>query len=369
MSAHMKRLFTLSLALIIVAAACGGSEDTDAADEPVEDPNTDPLVETFDANDDGTITIGVAAAGPRDDNGYYQSLVDFAETFSEENGFSAPIVSDNIGAEEAAQSMVDLAEQGVDLIFVGAAEIAEPLPDLTEEFPDIFWYCNCGAGFEELPGLAQAVDWGSAIHHTAGVAMGQVMVEQGSTQSVFLGCCDLDFEQEAYSATLHGMQSVSPDLTMEYVSTGDFQYDFDNSGNAAAALAAAEADGATLAYAYLGGALDPVGQAATEAGMAVFAAGPANICSRDDGIEWTGSIVFDGGLYAAEALRLIVDGELNEGETYSFPTEPGLNGALLCDASADADTAVSEAFGRLAGFDETLMEELGAISGDAYSAG
>ena len=40
------------------------------------------------ANGDGTVTIGVAAAGPRDDNGYYQSLVNFAEEYSAANGFA-----------------------------------------------------------------------------------------------------------------------------------------------------------------------------------------------------------------------------------------------------------------------------------------
>ena len=114
------------------------------------------------------MTIGVAAAGPRDDNGYYQSLINFAEEFSADNNFATPIVRDNIGAEEAAQAMSDLAQQGVDIMFVGASEIAEPLADLTEQFSDIFWYCNCGAGFTELPGLAQATDWGAAIHYTAG---------------------------------------------------------------------------------------------------------------------------------------------------------------------------------------------------------
>lgn len=346
------------------------ADDTaEPADDPAEEPETDEIVAAFDANGDGTVTIGVAAAGPRDDNGYYQSLVDFAETFSADNGFAAPIVSDNIGAEEAAQAMADLAQQGVDIIFVGASEIAEPLPDLTDQFPDIFWYCNCGAGFEELPGLAQATDWGAAIHYTAGVAMGRTMLEQGSTQSVFLGCCDLNFEQEAYNATVFGMQSVDPGLTMEYVSTGDFPFDFDNAANATAALTAAAADGATLAYAYLGGALEPVGQLATEQGIAVFAAGPADICERDDGIDWTGSIVFDGGLYAAQALRLIIGGDLTEGATFQFPTEAGLNGALLCGASAEAESALSDAFGLLAVFDEELMGELGAISGAAYSGG
>jgi basic membrane protein A len=395
----------LFVPLALVAAACGG--DDDAAEEPAveeptatteapaeepsmeepaeeptatteapaeeptattEAPATDDIVATFDANDDGTITIGVAAAGPRDDNGYYQSLVDFAESFSEENGFAPPIVSDNIGSAEAAQAMADLAQQGVDIIFVGASEIAEPLPDLTEQFPDIFWYCNCGAGFQELPGLAQATDWGAAIHYTAGVAMGAVLQEQGGTQGVMIGCCDLNFEREAFDATVLGMQSVDPSFTMEYVGSGDFQFDFDNAGNATAALTNAIANGATLVYPYLGGALEPVAQLATEEGIPVFAAGPADVCSRDDGIAWTGSIVFDGGRYAAQALRLIIAGELTEGSTYQFPTEQGLNGAELCDASPETQALLDEAFAAVAS-DGELLGRLGEISGAAYSGG
>ena len=174
------------------------SMDEEPESEPTESPaemEMQALLDTFDANDDGTLTIGVAAAGPRDDQGYYQALVDFAEEFSAENGFAPPIVSDNIGAAEAAQAMSDLAAQGVDVILVGASEIAEPLADLTEQYPDIFWYCNCGAGFPETPGLAQATDWGSAIHYTAGVAMGAALQDRGGDTTVFLGCCDLGFEK------------------------------------------------------------------------------------------------------------------------------------------------------------------------------
>ncbi len=410
----MMRLLTLLLALAMVAAACGsdsagdgddgaaddaatadddGGDDTGDGDDgeepppeteapsddgeepppeteaPSDDgeeppPETDDIVTAFDANGDGTVTIGVAAAGPRDDNGYYQSLVNFAEEYSAENGFAAPIVSDNIGPAEAAQSLSDLAQQGVDILMVGASEIAEPLADLTEQFPDIFWYCNCGAGFQELPGLAQATDWGAAIHYSGGVAMGAILEEEGGTSAVFLGCCDINFEVEAYEATLYGLQSVNPDFTMEYVGTGDFEFDFDNSANATAALTNAKANGATLAYAYLGGALDPVGQLAIDEGMAVFAAGPADACERD--IPWTGAVVFDGGVYASQALRLIIDGELTEGATFQFPTEPGLNGGVICGASDAAQGMVDGSFGALASFDEALYDDLGAISGAAY---
>ena len=336
--------------------------------EPPMDMELQAILDTFDANGDGTLTIGVAAAGPRDDQGYYQALVDFAEEFSAENGFAPPIVSDSIGAAEAAQAMSDLAAQGVDVILVGASEIAEPLADLTEQYPDIFWYCNCGAGFPEIPGLAQATDWGSPIHYTAGVAMGAALQDHGGDTAVFLGCCDLGFEKEAYNATVYGLQTVDPSFTMEYVATGAFPFDFDNSANATAALTNAIAEGATLAYAYLGGALNPVGQLATDEGIAVFAAGPGDICSRDDGIAWTGAIVFDGGRYAQQALPRIISGDLTEGSTYQFPTLQGLNGGELCDPSADAEALLAEAFEAVA-TDGELLGVLGGISGEAYGGG
>ncbi len=366
------RLPAVLVVLTLVAAACTNGGDDSAVENGngSEPPSagTAELIAKFDADGDGTVTIGVAAAGPRDDNGYYQSLINFATGFSADNGFQPPLVSDNIAAAEAGQAMSDLAQQGVDIIFVGAQQIALPLPELTEQFPDIFWYCNCGAGFTELPGLAQTTDWGAPIHYTAGAAMGAVLQDEGGTQAVFLGCCDLNFEREAFNATVAGLQSVDPSFSMEYVGTGDFEFDFNNSPNATAALLNAKANGATLAYAYLDGALDPVGQLATEEAMAVFAAGPADVCSRDDGIEWTGSIVFDGGVYAGLGLQMIVDGELAEGSTYQFPTEAGLNGALLCDASPEAQALVANAFAAVAS-DGELLEVLGAISGEAYSEG
>ena len=174
------RLLTLLLAFTLIAAACGdddGDDEPEATptteampeeepeempedepeempeDEPEEmpEPETDEIVAAFDSNGDGTVTIGVAAAGPRDDNGYYQSLVNFAEQYSAENGFAPPIVSDNIGAAEAAQALSDLAQQGVDILMVGASEIAEPLPDLTEQYPGHLLVLQLRSG---IPGVA-----------------------------------------------------------------------------------------------------------------------------------------------------------------------------------------------------------------------
>ena len=102
-----------------------------------------------------TATARSSSASPRPGRAttarYYQALVDAAKEFSNDNGFDDPIVVDNIKPADAATLLGDLARQNVDVIIVGAGEIAEPLPDLIAKYPDIFWYCNCGAGFPEQP--------------------------------------------------------------------------------------------------------------------------------------------------------------------------------------------------------------------------
>ena len=41
------------------------------------------------------------------------------------------------------------------------------------KYPDIFWYCNCGAGYpEHAEALIQSNDDGSEISYTAGYATG-----------------------------------------------------------------------------------------------------------------------------------------------------------------------------------------------------
>ena len=129
-----------------------GASEHDAASEDTEATAAAGVGEALDTNGDGKVVFGIAAAGPADDGAYYQAVVDAAKTLSEENGFGEPIVVDNIQAADAATAIADLAQQPVDVIIVGASEIAEPLPQLIAEYPDIYWYCNCGAGLPRGPG-------------------------------------------------------------------------------------------------------------------------------------------------------------------------------------------------------------------------
>lgn len=379
----MTSRFRLSIAalaaLSLVAAACGNddsSSDTTAAPATTAAPETTAAPDTaapdtaapaepssLDFNGDGVVRFGVAIPGPRDDGAYYQALVDKVTAYSEENGFEAPIIVDNIAPEQAATELANIAEQSVDVITVGASEIAEPLADLTEQYAEIFWYCNCGAGYPETPGLAQSGDDSAEISYTAGYATGLLLQAAGKTSTVFIGCCDLNFEKEAYLSYELGLKAVDPSFTMSYVPAGDFN----NTSAATEAFNAALAEGVGAVYPYLGGAHEPVVKAANEAGIITMTAGSSKGCARDD-LDYQIQVAFDAGDYLDTLLAEIAAGTYSEGQTRVFRVgvdpEPG---AKICDPTAEQQAAMDEAYATIAS--GALAGDLGAIKGQAYGGG
>ncbi len=405
MTKRTRSLTALALALALVAGACGDDDvditettdpptdvtvDPTAADpdaEGGEEPDTpagaepdttapdegDPpegdAAAQLDADGDGEVRIGIAAAGPRDDGAYYQAVVDAAESFSAENGFGEVIVVDNIQAADAATELDNLAQQPVDIIIVGASEIAEPMPDLAERYDDIFWYCNCGAGFPESDFYLQSTDAGAAIGYTAGAATGILLRDTGGDAVTMIGCCDLGFEQEHYLAFETGMASIDESLEFTYVPSGDFPFDFDNVQNATAAYENAVAEGADAIYPFLGGAHEPVVALANEGGQIVLSAGASDVCTREGDLSWDIAVRFDGGDYVREIFPLILSGEAQEGENVVFSPggEPSINGAVICDATPEQQAEMDTVYELVAS--GALDEELGEISAQAFSGG
>lgn len=385
------KLFVAAFAaLSLVAAACGDDEETTTTVPPgteapsteapsteapsteapsTEAPSTEPpAAHALDLNGDGKVVFGIAAAGPADDGAYYQAVVDAARELSAENGFEEPIVVDKIEAADAATLMGDLAQQDVDVIIVGASEIAEPLPALIEQYPDIFWYCNCGAGFPEDPGLAQSRDNGAEIAYTAGYATGLLLQANGGDATTFIGCCDLGFEKQSYLAFEVGLQAVDPAYTMTYVQSGDFPFDFDNIANATAALQTAIDEGSDAVYPYLGGAHRPVVQAANEAGLIVMSAGSSKVCEADEELKYDIAVKFDGGDYVRAVMAGIIDGSFQEGDTKDFKVgvdpEPG---AIICNATPEQQAAMDDVYAQIAAGEFEAI--FGEIAGQAFAEG
>jgi basic membrane protein A len=386
---HVRRVLAAAAALTLVAAACGDDDDesssteaTTAATEATEttsaattaEETTDTTAEeatattaggsgeavSLDTNGDGKVVFGVATPGPRDDGAYYQALVEGVETFSEEQGFEAPIIVDNIDPAQAETELRNLARQDVDVITVGAGEIGDPLAALTEEFPEIFWYCNCGAGAGDVPGLAQTNDDSSEISYTAGYATGLLLQDTDKTNAAFLGCCDLDFEKEAYTAFEQGLQAVDPSYTMTYIPTGDFN----DVAGATEAFNNAVAEGAGAVYPFLGGAHEAVVQLANEGDIITMSAGTSDACERTD-LAYQIAVQFDAGDYLQTIFEKIVTGELSEGQKYTFKVgEFDKVGAKLCDGTPEQVAALDEVRAQIAAGE--FADQFFQIKKDAY---
>lgn len=354
----------------LVAAACGDDDTAapaPAEPAPAESPAPEPAGDPLDANGDGQIVIGVAAAGPRDDGAYYEALVTAAIEISTENGWAEPIIIDNIEPAVAETELGNLASQGVDIIAVGAGEIADPLADLAQEYSDIFWYCNCGTGFPQTDGVAISLDNGSDIQYVAGVATGLLLQERGGETVSMIGCCDLGFEVETELAFRLGLKSIDPSFDIIYTPTGNFPFDFDNVAGATEAFNVALDAGADAVYPYLGGAHEPVVQLANEAGIITMSAGPSGVCSRTD-LDYDLAVKFDGGDQARALFPLIIAGEFVEGQTREFAVgQDDIVGATLCNATPEQQAILDQAHADvLAG---VFDAEFGEIKGQAYGGG
>ncbi len=363
-------------AFSFAAAACGSDEkeastaETTAATTAAS--TAEPTAETtavttgageavsIDTNGDGTVVIGVATPGPRDDGGYYQALVDGVTEFSAANGFAEPIIVDNIAQEEAASALDSLARQNVDMIAVGAGEIADPLADLTTKYADIIWYCNCGAGFPANPNLIQSGDDGAEMGYSAGVATGLLLQAKGASTAAMIGNNNFNFEVEAFKSFELGLKSVDDTFTVTYVATNSFN----DIAAATEAFNNLKDQGVGAIWPYLGGAAEAVVKLANENDIITMSAGASDVCERTD-LSYQIAVRFDAGDYLDTILGEILDGTLQRGATRAFHVgvDPQ-GGAVICDPTPDEQAAMDAAYALIASGD--LAADFGAIKGEAY---
>ncbi len=378
----------------LVAAACGDDEEADeaapettaapaadeemAADEaddepePAADPEpeapaeeeSEPMADPMDFTGDGKVVLGVAAAGPRDDGAYYQALVDAAYEISAANGWEDPIIIDNIEPAIADTELENLVAQGVDIVAVGAGEIADPLPDLVERYPDVFWYCNCGTGYPQTPGVALSTNDGAEIEYVAGFATGLLLQERGGDSVAMIGCCDLGFEIETELAFRLGLKDVDESYDVTYTPTGNYPFDFDNVAGATEAFNVALDGGMDAVYPYLGGAHEPLVQLANENDVIVMSAGSSSVCERTD-LHWDMAVLFDGGDFARAIFPGIVAGDVQEGSIKLFAVgrDPEV-GSKICGPTAEQEEALAAAHTAVA--EGYCKAEFDIIKGIAY---
>ena len=341
------------------AAAAAEAAQAEAA-EAVEPEEANPL----DINGDGVVTVGVATAGPRDDGAFYQELVNLAIEFSAANGWADPVIVDNVEPAVAFNELENLVAQGVDIVAIGSGELSDAVPDMIAKYPDLIWYCNCGAGYPQTEGLITSRDDGAQIEYAAGYATGLLLKERGGDTAYMIGCCDLGFEVETELAFRLGLRDVDPSYDVIYTPTGNFPFDFDNVAGATEAFNVALDAGMDAVYPYLGGAHEPLVQLANQNDVIVMSAGPSNVCERTD-LHWDMAVLFSAGDFARAIFSGIVDGTIEEGTVKFF--EVGVDpevGSKICGPTAEQEEALTQA--QLAVAEGYCAEEFGLIQAIAY---
>jgi len=381
-------LAALGVILALAAVGCSSSDtgsettaapvttaapETTAAPDTTAAPTTTAAPETTttapdwgaaDYNGDGVVRIGVATDGPRDDGAYYQALVQTIEEISARAGYEEPLVVDQIDPANSGTELENIAQQGVDIIAIGSSGLADGNEDLFLEYGDIFWYCNCGSGYQDTPGVLRSADSGAEINISSGYATGLLLQERGGDNVAFLGCCDLNFEVESYRAMEYGLSLVDESFSLTYVPTGNFPYDFNNTAGATEAYRAAVAEGADAVYPFLGGAHEPIVQLANEDGLIVMTAGSSRGCERDD-LDYDLEVKFDAGDYVETIFTEILSGDAEEGGVRKFTVgiDPQV-GAEFCHATPEQEAELADLNARIGAGE--FGDEIYAILSEAY---
>lgn len=335
-----------------------GTTEVSAAEEAAPDWGA------ADFNGDGEVRIAVVTEGARDDGAYYQALVERVESISDEAGYRPPLIVDQVDPANARAELENVVAQGADIIAIGSSNLADGNEDLFLEHDQIFWYCNCGSGYQDTPGLLRSADSGAELGISAGYATGLLLRERGSDRAVFLGCCDLNFEKESLLAFEFGLRLVDEDFEIIYVPTGNFAFDFNNTAGATEAYNNAVAEGVGAVYPFLGGAHEPIVRLANDDGLIVMTAGSSAGCERED-LTYDLEVMFDAGDYLAPIFDEILAGTAEEGGARRFTVgvDPEV-GANLCDPTSDQQQALEDLNTRIGAGD--FADQIYEILSEAY---
>ena len=287
------------LVVLLVASACSSDENGGGSSDPALPSTADQEVADF--NRDGSVRIAVVTEGSRDDGAYYQALVERVQEISSKSGYEPPLIVDQVDPANARAELNNVVDQGADIIAIGSSNLADGNEDLFLEHDEIFWYCNCGSGYQDHPGLFRSADSGAELGISAGYATGLLLSARNADRAVFLGCCDLNFEVESFLAFRLGLQLVDDSFTVVYVPTGNFPFDFNNTAGATEAYNTAVAEGMTAVYPFLGGAHEPIIRLANQDGLIAMTAGSSRGCERTD-LEYDIEVRFDAGDYLEPEL-------------------------------------------------------------------
>lgn len=280
-----------------------------------------------DTNGDGKVVIGVLSPGDIHDHGYYESFVDAAMAYAKQQNWTV-ITRGNVADTDALNAARALCQQHVDMVALGAGELADAIPAAAEPVcAKTAWYVPSSQNIKQTPQIFLSSDNPAQDLLAAGYAAGLLMKAKGETTAGYVTGPKADFSVLAAKAFKAGIREVVPTAKLLETYTGDFN----DSAKAKEATQAQISQGAKVIYPYLGGATDAAATLADSNGVATLTPGTDRCSSTNP--KFAVSVIFDPGDYFLAALQLFKAGKLPMGVTKvwqmgidPFPTVKLCNG-------------------------------------------
>ncbi len=318
-------VIVMTSVLLLGLAACGESDDSGAAsgDESA-------------AESKGTIAYAVA--GDRNDGGYYQGQVDAIEAAAEAAGYDVVVV-DKVNPSAAQETFENLARQAPSLIIAGGSELSGGMIPVSEspEFADIdFLVVTAAPPSTDTYATVGANE--KHAHLMGGIASALVLQRTGATKACIVAGPELPFVQSAEAAMREGLALVDESFELMVTYTGSFE-DAALAQEAASSLAA---NGCSLMYPYLGGAVTAAVKASNDAGVPATATS-IDRCG-DTSADFAASILYNPSLYLEQVIKAYAAGEMTEGESLGvFGAGDGVGiGAVVCDATPEEQATLDD---------------------------
>jgi basic membrane protein A len=265
-----------------------------------------------DVNHDGKVVLGILSPGDTHDKGYYESFVDEADTYAQQQGWKV-ITLDKVPTAAAADDARNLCRQKVDMVAIAASTLKDAIPVASESVcKGTVWYVAGGQGVVQTKYFAQTNDIESQSGYASGVAAGLVMKAKQVTKAGFLSGVEAPFTMNFEKAWAVGIKTQVPAASVVSTYTGDF----DKSDLAVEAYSAMKSQGVGLIYPYLGGATFAVATQAAKDGIPVLTPG-TDLCSSSNP-PFAISVIFSPGDYFAGALKAYAGGTLAVGTSLTF---------------------------------------------------
>ncbi len=265
-----------------------------------------------DVNKDGKVVIAIISPGDTHDHGYYESFVDEADAFAQQNGWQVVTV-DKVPDSQAAQAARNACQQHPDMVAIAASELKDAIPVAQEAVcKGTVWYVAGGQGVNQTPYFVQTNDIESQDGYASGVAAGLLMKDANVTKAGFITGPQASFTTGFVKAWEAGIKTIVP--TEQTIST--YTGDFNDSAKAVEAYQAMKSQGIGIVYPYLGGATFAVAAAANKDNVPVLTPGTDN-CSVPSP-KFAISVIFDPGTYFASALAPFKEGKLKVGTALTF---------------------------------------------------